>query len=344
MTFARPELAWLAVALPLLVCVAVYGYARRRRRVAAALGDPVLISRLGGPGFDPFPARRAAALAAAAAALGLAATGPQWGLRPVEGRVTSQDIVLVLDVSRSMLVSDVVPSRLERQRLLARQLLRELEGSRIGLVAFAGRAYILSPLTVDRSALELYLDALDTEIASEGGSALAAAIRQGTDLAMQGAGERGGARSMILISDGEAHDEENEIMAAVARARRAGVTVHTVTVGTEQGGPVPELDDWGGIRSYVRYEGEVVISRSNPELMERIASETGGTAQRLDRPGAAAAIAAAARGRTEATVIGEQGYEPVDRFRWFAAAALVLLAIDAVVARRVLPRPVRREA
>lgn len=149
---------------------------------------------------------------------------------------------------------------------------------------------------------------------------------------------------MILISDGEAHDEENEIMAAVARARRAGVTVHTVTVGTEQGGPVPELDDWGGIRSYVRYEGEVVISRSNPELMERIASETGGTAQRLDRPGAAAAIAAAARGRTEATVIGEQGYEPVDRFRWFAAAALVLLAIDAVVARRVLPRPVRREA
>lgn len=333
MSFARPELLWLAAGLPALVLVAVLGYGARRRRVARLLGDGELVRRLGGPGDERLPAFRAAVLCGAAAAIGLAAAGPHWGVREVEGRPAGRDVVLVVDVSRSMLVRDLIPDRLERQRLLARQLVRELEGSRVGLVAFAGRAHILSPLTTDRGVLELYLDALDAEIASQGGSSLATAIRQGTDLARQGYERRGGQRTVILMSDGESHEEAGDVLEAAARAARAGVTIHTVTIGTGGGGPVPAALAGGEVTEYLRHDGAIVISRADAALMRRIAAATGGRAVTAEQPGAAAELAAAVRrggSGEEAAADGDGVLQPHDRFRWFVALALALLALDAL--------------
>jgi Ca-activated chloride channel family protein len=344
MSFGRPDLLWLALALPLMVVLAVQGYHRRRQRVAQLMGDPELVQRLAGSLGGGFPFGRAVILMLAAGALGLAVAGPRWGTQVVEGQVAGRDVVLVLDVSRSMLVRDVSPNRLERQRLLARRLVRELEGSRIGLVAFAGRAYILSPLTVDRSALELYLDAMEPEIVSEGGSSLAAAIRQGTDLAGQGRAERGGHRSVILLSDGEAHEDEAAVVAAAARASRAGVVIHTVVVGTAQGGPVPVQDATGQLLDYVRYEGQVVISAANTNLMRRIASETGGQALQVSEPAAATRLVSAVQGgESMAGTSGDRRVQPKDRFRWFAFAAFLLLAWDAVRSAGVAVRPANRQ-
>ncbi|MEX0890630.1 MAG: VWA domain-containing protein [Gemmatimonadota bacterium] len=337
MSAARPDLLYLAVLLPVLIAGGVLGWWQRRRAAAAALGDSALITRLAGQELTALPRRRLILLAGAAAALGVAAAGPTWGLDREASTGVAADVVLAMDVSRSMLAEDVTPSRLERARLLAAQLVRELRGDRLGLVVFAGRAYTLSPLTVDAGALNLYVNALDPEIVSQGGSSLAAAIRQAADLA------RGGTvsardRVVVLITDGEAHDQEDEVLAAAEAAERAGVTVHTVGVGTLQGARIVDqvLPD-GRTRWVVGPDGEIVVSRLGQELLSRVAGITGGRYVHLDGGGAATALLRA-MGDLERTATGEAGrWVPRDRSGLFIALALVLLALDTWLALPLAP-------
>ncbi len=341
MTFDHPDLLGLALALPALVTLGVWGYVRRRRRALAALGDPAVVARLGAAGLDRFAAGRLALVAIAGAALGLAAAGPRWGLVAVQEERRALDLVLAMDVSRSMLATDVEPSRLERARVLARRLLRELPGDRIGLVAFAGRAYVLSPLTIDHGALGLYLDALGPEIVSQGGSSLAAALRQAGDLARQpGEGVPG---TVVLVTDGEALEERSAVESAARRARQLGVTVHAVGVGTPAGAPVPERDPiTEEATGYMRGpDGEIVISRLEEGLLRSVTERTGGRYVRMGRPGATEGLLAALRGLEREQVRGEERIERRARYGWFLALALALLAVDAVLARRAAARDTR---
>ncbi|MBI4408409.1 MAG: VWA domain-containing protein [Gemmatimonadetes bacterium] len=340
MSFARPDLLWLSGALPIVIGMAVYGYLRRWRRALAALGEPELVRRLGAGDPDRHFARRVVLLSLAAAALGMALAGPRWGTDTIETRSRSLNLVLVLDASKSMLARDLEPSRLERERLIARRLLRELRGDRIGLVVFAGRAYVLAPLTVDHGALELYLDALDPEIVSQGGSSLSAALRQATDLA-RGVGQAAGARAVVLLSDGEALEDEAAVTAAAARALEAGVVIHTVGIGTPRGAPVPERDpETDQVLGYKREpNGEIVISRLNEPLLRRIAQRTGGRYERLDRAGASGRLLTTLRQMERTPYRGGRRVEERERFGWFVAFALALLALDVVWTRRAAPAP-----
>jgi Ca-activated chloride channel homolog len=126
MTFEEPRLLWLAVVLPVAVVLGVWSWTVRRRRAARALGSPHLLQRLGAGDLRSVPVARLILLVLAASALGLAAAGPRWGLESVEEATVGGDLVLALDVSRSMLAADVSPDRMERQRVLARRILREL--------------------------------------------------------------------------------------------------------------------------------------------------------------------------------------------------------------------------
>ena len=331
-SFDDPVLLWLAVALPAGVLLGLWLWARRRRRAGEALGSADLLARLGAGDLRRFPAARAVLVAGAAAALGIAAAGPRWGVEAVEERSAAADLVLALDVSKSMLARDVAPSRLERERVLARRLLRELGGDRIGLVAFAGRAYVLSPMTVDHGALQLYLDALDPEIVSQGGSSLASAVRQATDLAR--GPQDAGRGAVVLITDGEALEDEEGVREAADRAARVGITVHTVGVGTEGGAPVPESDG-AGSQGYKRGpDGEIVVSRLNEDLLRDVARRTGGRYVRLDEAGATEGVLAALRGldRTEGDT--QRRVREKLRYGWFVALALALLAADGVLAVR----------
>ncbi|MBI4546141.1 MAG: VWA domain-containing protein [Gemmatimonadetes bacterium] len=338
MSFAYPGALWLALLLTVAVSAAVYGYAHRRRHVARTFGDLNTLARLGGGNLDNFPARRLLLVGLAAAALGFAAAGPRWGTRAVERKSRAGSLVLLLDASRSMLARDLSPNRLERERILARRLLRELPGDRVGLVVFAGRAHILSPLTVDHSALELYLDALDPEIVSYGGSSLAAGLRQASELA-RGDRERAARAAVVLISDGEALEEEAAVLAEAERAARAGVVIHAVGVGTARGAPVPERDTASGeIVSYKRDPaGDVVVSKLNQRLLERVAERTNGRYVLLDQAGATDRLLLALRSLERATVQGERGVEPRERFPWFIGLALALLALDTILARAAPP-------
>jgi Ca-activated chloride channel family protein len=320
--------------LPVLVALGIAGHVRRRRRVARILGGTGSALGRGAGDLSRFPVPRFALLVPAAALLGIAAAGPRWGTEVVETRSRSVNVVLALDVSKSMLASDVKPNRLERQRLLATRLLRELRGDRIGLVVFAGRAYVLSPLTVDHAALRLFVDALDPEIVSQGGSSLASALTQAADLARGEQPERG-ERAIVLISDGEALEDEAAVVQAAARAAQLGITVHTVAIGTPEGAPVPEVDPGTGrVIGYKRDpDGETVVSRRNDALLSRIARAAGGRFISADAAGATDLLLDELRAMQRTSTDGATSVQLKERFGWFVAVALALIALDAVLAR-----------
>ena len=126
-------------------------------------------------------------------------------------------LVIAVDISRSMLAEDVAPNRLERAKREARRLVQDLDGDRLGLIGFAGRSYILTPLTVDGGAVSLYLDNLDPDLASEGGTDLSATLNQGRELLE--ASTEVADRVLVVFTDGEAHDSLSDILPALGQAR-----------------------------------------------------------------------------------------------------------------------------
>lgn len=333
MSFGRPELLWLAAALPVAALLLLALWRGRRVRVAAALGDAALVERLGLAGVRAWPVGRSALLALAAAALGLAAAQPQWGLEQVQGKSQVRNVVLALDVSRSMLARDVEPSRLERERILTRRILREMPGDRVGLVAFAGRAYILSPLTVDHGALQLFVDALDPDIVSYGGSALSAAVRQATDL-VRGERPNSGDRAVVLVSDGEALEQSEAVQQAAERARDMGVTVFTVGVGTTGGSLIPRTDERGRETGFVvDPSGNRVVSRLDESMLRQIADVTGGEYVRLAAPGSTERLVDQLENL--GSEAGDKGgaTRRRDRSAWFIGAAVLALLLESAVGR-----------
>lgn len=346
MSFARPDLLPLALIVPALLLLALWLYARRRRQIAHAFSDPHLLERLGGAQLLRFPVLRVVLIVTAGLALGFSAAGPQWGLRATDGRALSLNVVIAADISRSMLAPDLEPNRLERSRLFARRLLRELRGDRFGLVVFAGRAYVLSPLTVDHSAVELYLDALDPGMVSQGGSSLSSALTQATDL-VRGS-ETGGDRVVILLSDGEALEELDAVSAAADRAARAGIKIIAVGVGTTAGSTIPDVDETTGLEIGVKRDeyGEVVITRLDDALLRMIADRTDGTYVRLDEGNAINRVVADLRRMQRAEGQEARRLEPKEQFAWFAAVALLLLCADMLLfgAGLKLPQQARARA
>jgi Ca-activated chloride channel family protein len=345
--FARPEWVALAFFLPAAVMLAAVWAARRRRRAVRALGDEALVRRLAGEDLGRFPLGRTLLAALAAAALGVAAAGPQWGPAEDGGGVRGADVVLVLDASNSMRVADVAPDRLEVERRAARRLLDALEGERVGMVVFAGRGYPLSPLTSDFGALDLYLDNLSPDIVTQGGTSVSAALRQAQALLVGGAGGGGRSGSVVLLSDGDALEERAAVLDEARRAARLGITLHTLGAGTPAGGPVPDVDPETGRRRGFKREptGEVAVSRLDETLLREAARLTGGIYRPAEDAGAPAAIAAAVRSARAMPDRGERGgavggrEEPgatglEDRYEWFVGLALALLVLDSLLERR----------
>lgn len=199
----------------------------------------------------------------------LALAGPKWGFHWEEVKREGIDLIVAIDTSRSMLATDVKPNRLERAKLAVLDLVDFLQGDRIGLVAFAGTAFLECPLTLDYAAFARSLRATEVGLIPRGGTALARAIE--TSLAGFEARE-GKHEALILITDGE--DHEGDLDAAVQQAVEKGVRIYTVGIGTSEGELVPQAGGGGG---YVKdRSGQVVKSRLNEEVLKDIALKTDG--------------------------------------------------------------------
>ncbi len=282
-TFDAP----VVVALAPVVAAAVWSagaWARRiRLRRAAAWSEATArIARSAGQFGAP-------ALGLAAGLAAVALSGPRWGEERIVTETRGLNLVLAIDISRSMLAEDVKPSRLRRALREARRLVQDLDGDRLGLSAFAGTSYILSPLSVDGSALTLYLDALDPDVASEGGTSLAPALAQGIDLLH--ASPEIADRVLVMFTDGEAHDSLEQ---AVQEARRlAGLGIHLILVaeGGKQPTKIPVRDDRGTLVSWQQDEsGNQILTSRRDDVLGAIADAAQGTIVAAELPDQAGAV------------------------------------------------------
>ncbi len=254
----------------------------------------------------------------------LALAGLRWGDRLVEERRSSQEIVVVLDVSNSMLAEDGSRSRLERSLRAIRQLAAELEGARIGLVVFKGRAVRLLPLTEDRYALETALQHVGPDVMSSPGSGL----EEGIDAALEAlASTRPTYRAAVLFSDGEYHSGEPST--AAARAGKQGVPLYVVAVGREEGAVVR----LPGGRVLADGRGNPVVTRLRLKPLEEIAELSSGQLFRLDEKDGKVVeeIGAVLKGQREGTTVFGMRREKKDRYPLFLFLALVFLSLSILV-------------
>ncbi|MFL5577071.1 MAG: vWA domain-containing protein [Gemmatimonadaceae bacterium] len=330
--FDRPLLLVLALLLPAVGGALVVAGARRRRVRLARLGTPAMIARLA-PAASLAASGRLRALLLGGALLfaGVAFAGPRWGLERSVVRGEGVDVVLALDASLSMLATDERPSRLERVKQEVRRLRADSRGDRFALVAFAGRSYILSPLTVDNGALDLFLDNLDPSVVGQAGSSLARAIRQGTDLLLST--KTGSDRALVVMSDGEAFEPLEDVVAAAQRAREGGISLVTVGFGTPQGATIPLHGDGAGTVKRDE-EGNVVVTRYTPDLLRAAAQAANGTfidAGAADKATRIRRALQQLRGQSRAV---EAGTDRTPRFQLFLIPAVLLLLLDTLLAER----------
>lgn len=283
MRFELPLLLWLAPAAA-LVAVLLAGLASARRTRMAAAWSAALA-----PLTRPGRVSSAILLALAAAAAGLGAAGPRGGrIQRSEGG-QGLNVLIAVDVSRSMLAEDADPNRLHRAIREAQRLVQDLPSDRIGVVAFAGQAYLLSPLTLDHSAVRLYLETLDPDLASAGGTQIEPLMRVATQVLI--GSREGGDRALVMFTDGEGHDSLDLSVTGARDLRKEGIRLILAGQGGVEPVRIPLRDATGTVADYKRdAEGNPVLTMRRDEILQALALAADGVVVPADLPDQAGAI------------------------------------------------------
>ncbi len=337
MNFGAPLWLWGLLMIPVLVALFLHAEHRSAIELREFVA-PRLLAQLGAT-ISPFRRRLRFALIMIGVALAIVSLAkPRWGYTYEDVKRKGLDLIIAIDTSRSMLANDVPPNRLERVKLAAQDLINELRGDRIGLIAFAGRAFLQAPLTIDYDAAVESLTEFDTNIIPEGGTNISEAI----NLAVKTYGKSAvGNRALIIFTDGE--ELAGDAVKVAKEAADAGVRIFTIGVGTPEGSLIP-LTQAGGGTSFVKDgSGQVVKSKLDEKRLREIAEVTGGmflllengpkTMQELYREGIAKMQAGQIDART--------ARRPIERYQWPLAAALLALAASLLINER---RTVRRRS
>ncbi len=276
--FARP--LWMLIGI--VICSIAFGFFlqsdRKRNRNLARFAAPHLLPVLSRHLSLRHRRLKDFLVILALACCFVALARPQYGSRWVEVRRKGIDILIAVDTSRSMLARDISPNRLERAKLAIRDFIAKLDGDRVGLLPFAGSSYLMCPLTSDYSAFTASLDALDTNIISQGGTDIAAAIAKARSVLANEANHK----ILILVTDGE--NLEGDVLAAAKEAKNEKMTIFTIGVGTPQGELIPQPDKGEG--NYLRDEsGKYVTSKLDEKMLATIAKTTGGISVPLGNMG-----------------------------------------------------------
>ena len=254
----------------------------------------------------------------------LAMINPQMGTKMETFKRFGVDIVFAVDVSRSMLAEDIVPNRLEKSKQLVNQIINTLNGDRIGIVAYAGKAFPQLPITTDYSSGKMFLQSMNTDMISSQGTAIDEAIQLATNYYDD---ESKIERILIIISDGEDHNDVSSDMAKIASQK--GIIIYTIGVGKEKGAPIP-IKKNGIIQSYKKdNKGEVVITKLNRQVLVDIANQTGGEfIDGSDTKFVVNRIGEILKETEKKEFESKKFSEYKDQFQWFLAIGLLLLFIE----------------
>ena len=332
MTFGNPQFLLLLAAVPIAAGLVVWAYAARRSALSR-FGDPAVVRRLIGSTNNPGRLAKSTLTIVALALVVLAAARPQWGETEQIVERHGVQLMVALDISRSMLAEDIRPNRLTRAKLEAADLLQRLHGDEVGLVLFSGAAFIQFPLTFDYATARTFLDKADTDMIARQGTVLDEAI----GVSMVGLNnDRAGHKAIVIISDGEDDGQESDYVRAANQATEEGLTIYTIGVGTSDGEPIPIRDSWDNLVGYQEDgDGNVVLSRIDEDVLKSVAEAGGGRYVMAGGSTSAAAVIAEELDSLEKTVVeSEITNARVERFQWFAIAAIALLIVSQLIPAR----------
>ena len=330
MTFGAPQWLWGLFLIPLLIALFIRSERRGLKRLQEFVSAR-LLRQLAGTVNRP---RRILRFALQLLGLALAIVSlaqPRWGYTFEDVKRKGLDLLIAVDTSRSMLSNDVQPTRLDRVKLAIQDLISQLQGDRVGLIAFAGRAFLQAPLTIDYDAVVEAVNDLDTKTIPEGGTNISSAIT----LATQSFGKSAmGNRALVIFTDGE--ELSGDAVKTAKEAADAGVRIFTVGVGTPQGSLIPVTGDDGQTSFVKDSSGQVVKSKLDDKRLREIAQTTVGfyvhlengprTMQQIQNEGLAKMQAAEMDVRLSR--------RPIERYEWPLGAALIALALSILIPER----------
>ncbi|NDV47660.1 VWA domain-containing protein [Paludibacter sp. 221] len=318
--FASPEYLFLLILVPILIGVFIYSGIRRKRNIKK-LGNPELLEGLMPNVSRIRPHVKFYIQLLALVLIIVVLAQPQFGSKEETVKRQGIEVMIALDVSNSMLAEDIKPNRLEKAKQMVSQLVDNMENDKIGLIVFAGDAFVQLPITVDYVSAKMFMSTINTQIVSRQGTAIGTAI----DLAIKSFGQPNeSGRSIIVITDGENH--EDDAIGAAKLAAESGIAVNVIGMGRPEGSPIPIP----GTMSFRKDRNDnVVVSRLNEEMCREIAKAGKGTYVRADNTNTAVRAIGSeldklAKSEIESKVFTTHN----EQYQSFAFFALFLLIAD----------------
>lgn len=327
--FANAYLLWALLLVPLLIIIFLL-IRSWKKKALAGFGDKALVSRImPGVSFSR-PILKFVLFIIAYTLLIIGLAGPQVGAHIDEVKKKGADLMILMDVSNSMLSQDFAPNRLENAKSAVAQLINNLHDDRIGIIVFAGQAYVQMPVTTDYSAAKLFLNTINPSIVPVQGTAIGAAI----DMGMKSFDFKDGtSKAMILMTDGENH--EDDAVAAAKNAHEKGVVVHVIGFGSPQGAPVPVYDNGKQAGFHLDSAGHTVISKLNEDMCKEIAVAGNGVYIRATNANSGLGIVMDQVHKMQQKTYDSKSFKDYeDRFQFFLFIALLLLIIEFFISNR----------
>ena len=325
--FANIEILWFGIAVIIIAGVAYWLYSKRKRRQLEEFGDKELVEALMPNASRLRPNVKFSIVMVALAFLAAAAARPQFGQSERTEKRQGIEAIVALDISNSMLAEDVAPNRLDRAKQMLSKLMDNMVNDKVGLVVFAGDAFVQLPITCDYVSAKMFLNTIKPELIKTQGTA----IGQALSTSIRCFGEQSDAsRAIILITDGENH--EDDAVAVAQRAKEMGIHVLVVGIGKPEGSPIP----MPGTNNYRKdRQGNVVVSKLNEDMCREIAQAGGGIYVRCDNTNTATKAIQKELDKLGTQEIETQVYTDYnEQFQSFAFFALLLLVIDFFIFNR----------
>jgi Ca-activated chloride channel family protein len=324
--FANIEVLWLLFSVPAFA-VAYWAYSRHKRKQLEEFGDPELMTQLMPNASRVRPTVKFSILMVALTLLIVAAARPQFGQSEHKEKRQGIEAIVALDISNSMLAEDVAPNRLDRAKQMLSKLMDNMVNDKVGLVVFAGDAFVQLPITCDYVSAKMFLNTIKPDLIKTQGTA----IGQALNTSIRCFGEQSDAsRAIILITDGENH--EDDAKAVAAKAKEAGIRVLVVGIGKPEGSPIPVP----GTNRFIKdRQGNVVVSKLNEDMCREIAQAGGGIYVRCDNTNTATRAIQKELDKMATQEIETQIFTDYnEQFQSFALIALLLLVIEYFIFNR----------
>ena len=325
--FSQQYMLYALWLVPLLIIFYYFAF-RAKRRAMQKFGNMELLQKLSRNTSKKRQVSKTALILVTVFFLIFSLARPQIGTKVEEVKRKGIDILVAMDVSKSMMAKDIQPSRLHKAKHEVEGLIHRLKGDRIGLIAFAGVPFVQCPLTLDYGAANIFLDIMQPDLIPTPGTAIGGAIQKAIETFDQKERKH---KVLVLITDGE--DHKGDALEYAEEAEREGIVIYTVGIGSREGEPIPSREGTGFEKDR---QGEVIITKLDELTLEKIALQTGGKYYRassgedeLDRIYSDIA-------KMEKKELGSLKFSQFeDRFQYFLAFALFLMIIEFVLPERI---------